>query len=296
MCPSLKDTCHEEADTLLCVHVLDIIKCRENCEVDIKCKDTDVFVYLTHLKASCQDRFTLQMIAGTIAKPKNIYINDVVTVLGQKKSKALIGLHCFSGADWGGRFFGISKQRWFNTMINKDDDDELIQCLSLFGEEDQSEDWEVAVLEKFVCEVYCPSLSTQFSSVNKIRFYLFRTKGSEGENLPPTKGALMQHIKRARIMSTIALSYKQPYPSLPILEGNGWVKQDGKDKPHTSDLPPAPEAILELIKCGCKGACTTNRCACHSNNMACCNICKCGDECSNDVQVYGPRTDEDESI
>lgn len=47
--------------------------------------------------------------------------------------------------------------------------------------------------------------------------------------------------------------------------------------------PAAPDAIMELKKCGCASDCSRQSCLCRKNNLVCCLLCKCGggDACSN---------------
>ena len=49
--------------------------------------------------------------------------------------------------------------------------------------------------------------------------------------------------------------YTFPHPSLPDLEGNGWSEKGLTIKWL---VPPAPRAVVELVKCGCKGECKGN--------------------------------------
>ena len=56
------------------------------------------------------------MVAGKVKIVKNIHVNDRVRALGEVSS-AILGLHYFTGADWGGRFEGISKQTWITELL-----------------------------------------------------------------------------------------------------------------------------------------------------------------------------------
>ena len=42
---------------------------------------------------------------------------------------------------------------------------------------------------------------------------------------------------------------------------------DGQLNPTTTDVPPARKAIIGMVRCQCKGNCTSNRCSCKSNNF-----------------------------
>jgi len=295
---NMLETNHDEADTLIPLHALDIIKFHPTClSIDVLSQDTDVFVLLVHVKASAQTDCQLTMLAGTsVSKPKNININKVVETIGVLKSKALLGLHCFTGGDYGGRFYGVTKVRWLARMLEKEDTDPIIRCLASFGLSGIDEQWENDVLEKFVVQVYSYN-SFKYPSVAKLRYFLFRTKGSEGDKLPPTKAALLQHNKRARTFATIALSYSDPSPTQPELIGNGWVLINGVRVSHMTELLPAPSEILELVKCGCKTGCVKNTCTCRRHNMVCTDICQCNInelQCQNDEHVYSAIESDEE--
>lgn len=63
-------------------------------------------------------------------------------------------------------------------------------------------------------------------------------------------------------------------------------------------LPPAPDAVLDLVKCGCaKGRCSTNRCQCRKAGLKCTDLCSCidgGDEPCDNV-ADGDEQDSDEN-
>lgn len=67
-----------------------------------------------------------------------------------------------------------------------------------------------------------------------------------------------------------------------------------------ANLPPAPEAILQLVKCGCsKERCSTNRCQCRKVGVNCTELCNCsynGETCDNDVQEDDVLYSDEEDI
>jgi hypothetical protein len=91
-----------------------------------------------------------------------------------------------------------------------------------------------------------------------------------------------------------------PNPVLPPPENYGW-KLDGQLLiPIMTTNPPAPHAIIELIKCGCKTSrCATQQCKCRSNKLNCTDLCACCDieECENWIDVaveYESEEDEED--
>ena len=67
-----------------------------------------------------------------------------------------------------------------------------------------------------------------------------------------------------------------------------------------TSLPPAPEAILELLKCGySKERCSTNHCQCHKAGLDCTDLCTCsdnGETCDSDVQEEDVLYSDEEDI
>ena len=47
-------------------------------------------------------------------------------------------------------------------------------------------------------------------------------------------------------------------------------------------MSPAPDAIIEMVRCQCKTNCTRKRCSCLASDLACTDLCICGDLCEND--------------
>ena len=188
---------HEEADTLIPLHViLSIEECTYR-EVDIWSPDTDVLVLLMDLvsRGHLGALTKLKRLTGKGAKHREIDICGRVKAVGRHKSRALLGVHHFTGADCGGTFVGLSKKTWMTAFLSLDDNDPIVETISRLGEgpismstDDVSETTPampatVKSLETFVCKVYAPKSSTRILS--KLRWELFRANNVESEMLPP---------------------------------------------------------------------------------------------------------------
>ena len=96
----------------------------------------------------------------------------------------------------------------------------------------------------------------------------FTGKGRLKKNLPPTSGSLDLSIRRAHYIAMIWRKADENHPHLPAPVAFGWTFDAGSS--HFSSVrclnPPAPEAVLHLIKCGCKTGCE-GRCSCRKNNI-----------------------------
>ena len=231
--------------------------------------DTDVLILLMDLVANGHfgTSTRLRFLTGKEKKYRVIDIRDRVSVIGMEKSKGLIGLHHFTGADWGGKFVGVSKKTWISNYLSLSPNDEIVRTFTSMGHDlnsdptackDLLDDGNLPAqyrpLEHFVCKVY--SQQSTIDALPSLRWELFRKKNLEGEKLPPTRGTLIPHILRANYMSQRDKSYTTAKPVLPALEHNGWeINFQGEYVPGMCIKEPAPKAVLELVKCGCKGNC-----------------------------------------
>ena len=82
----------------------------------------------------------------------------------------------------------------------------------------------------------------------------------EGEKLPPTRGAFIPHLKRVCYTASRDKSYR--YTDLPSIDESGWTINNNVYIPDRCILPPAPAAVLELVKCSCKGSCNPQKRLC----------------------------------
>ena len=48
-----------------------------------------------------------------------------------------------------------------------------------------------------------------------------------------------------------------------------WMEKDGNLLPVMTDLPPAPEDLICIIRCDCTTDCSTARCSCRKHNLEC---------------------------
>ena len=174
-------------------------------------------------------------------------------------------------------------------FLELDGEDEIVDVLSQLGTlqipsslVDKDLPKELNPLEKFLCLVY---KAMGVFNLPKLRWELFRTRNMEGENLPPTRGALLLRIMRANYACARDKSYVERNPQLPSIESSGWKLEDSRYRPILCVELPAPKAVLELTKCGCKTGCKRRNCNCFKNGLPCTPLCKCyHDNCENPMQ------------
>ena len=91
------------------------------------------------------------------------------------------------------------------------------------------------------------------NELNSCRYSLFTKKQLEGERLPPTKGAFRYHLLRAffqlYIWHSAYLSTVEPKDPCSY----GWNEEDGQFVAAMSDIDIAPNEVVDLVACRCKG-------------------------------------------
>ncbi len=124
---------HEQADTLIPLHCLDAANSRPGCSIDVFTVDTDVYVLLVYIISSLPP-CKLYMHAGREKSSRVLDIEECCRKMRSRECNALLGMHAFTGSDWGGRFSGITKRKWMKLVLNLDDSDEILNALGGLGE------------------------------------------------------------------------------------------------------------------------------------------------------------------
>ena len=116
---------------------------------------------------------------------------------------------------------------------------------------------------------YCDKVATNTSQVRP-------------QSLSPTSAAAMYH---SLCVYHQVQAWKGADETMSTEEW-GWKACDGLFLPVMTHLPPAPEALLPVIRCNCSTHCSSLRCTCRKHNLQCsaaCGQCR-GSCCTNSVQ------------
>ena len=277
---NIDDHNHEEADSLIPFHCLHAASYNPGCKIKVYSVDTDVYILLLSIAYEIQtDHF--YMVAGKGKRKREIDIHERALAVGRKKCEPLLGLHAFAGADWGGKLATISKKTWIKAFLPLEEDDEIVAVLTILGNDHYRPTLETCIiLEKFTCMVYSPKSSKR--TLRDLRWELFRLKSKEGEKLPPTWASFLPHVWRGNYITMVWKSCRLLMMDLPPPNMHGWVRNEKNMEPIMCLKPPAPGAMLILVKCSCKTSCNneTRRCGCSKNNFPCTDACGCSD-CEN---------------
>jgi hypothetical protein len=255
----------EEADTLLLLHALTV---DSEAELVIDSPDTDVLLLMVQMYPSLPVSTNFRTGKGKFKR--NIAVRPIFNHLGETRASAILGFHAFTGSDMSGRFAGRSKDWCFKVFMSCDE--EIHEAFTSLGNTDPTPDV-CSQLERFVCLLYKSKVHTK---VNELRWFLYSNRAAEGERLPPTAGSLALHIQRAHYIAMMWKKAAESQPSLPSPTEYGWKFETATSRftPVLCLNPPAPEAVMNLIKCGCKRECI-GRCSCRNNNIPCTEVCGC---------------------
>lgn len=273
--PELKSYTHEEADTGIVLHAIDVCKRDPFTDLVISCSDTDVLLILLH--------YFDELSSSTIFRTTqhDITLQLVYESIGPHKCKAILGFHAFTGCDQTGKFYGHSKFSCWKVFMSSTS--QVIAALSKLGESIiKPTEVDVQALEHFVMHLYCKKIPSTVEDLADLRWHMFSKQQSEAQKLPPTRAALTQKILRAHYTTFQWKSSHISSPVLPNPEEFGWKWLDDSTlfEPVMTTLLPAPESVIDLSMCRCQTNCKTLRCKCRKNNLNCTEMCLCTD-CDN---------------
>jgi hypothetical protein len=275
----------EEADTKIILHAINA-KERGKTSLLIFAQDTDVLVLAVRRYPRLPENTYFVPHLDNKISIKGIYMS-----LGSMKASALPGFHALSGCDTTGALAGKGKLSYWKAFVSSNN--ELFQALALLGTTETVTEDICSEIESFICRVY--HLNTNIKTLTKLRWWMFTSKQTLGEKLPPTKGSLLPAILRANLQAMVWAQDDQCTPTLPSPVDHGWSMENGHLTPVLCDLPCAPDSVLKLIKCSCTKSRCSAPCKCRAGELPCTEMCGCrGDETSCD-NVYLCK-DDDEDI
>ena len=279
----------EETDTKIFLHA-NHATALGHSSILIKSSDKDVEVMALYFKWDIQAR--LYLLKGTKNKSRLIDITAIGDKLGNDICIAMPGLHAFTGSDTTSAFSGKGKVKPLRLIEKNQGHCETMKRIGNSFDIDQSL---IESCEIFVSELY----GALANDINEARYYLFCTRNTTSEQLPPTKNTLTKHLLRANYQCAIWKAALQSNANIPPPSGHGYKIENRQLSVDWIGSLPAPIAILELLSCKCRGDCSTNRCSRYSNHLVCTDCCSCSENCQNQSEEAGTSVndlsdDEDE--
>ena len=165
----------------------------------IKANDTYVLVIAVATFSQLQELGLQEMwlAFGQGRNLKWISVHELTSTLAPERSRGILFFHAFTGCDIVSAFRGKGKRSAWQTWDVCPEASDVFTKLSSYPTQVEEED--TGRLEKFVVMMYDRSSSTE--AVDDARLELFSRKQRSFEAIPPTRAALVQHIRRAAYQS-----------------------------------------------------------------------------------------------
>jgi hypothetical protein len=273
-CVKMPDCNHEEADTRILVHLIHALEQGAKF-IQVRTVDTDIVIILIGKFHEISSSFPVQDISVAFGKGKDFRyysIKQICDHLGEPISQGLLFFHAFTGSDTTSAFRGKGKQSAWQTWKSFVQATQTFQYLACHPFSDLNSDSpHFLVLQKFVVFMY--NRTSPLESVNAARQDTFCHRNQSMENLPPTEDALLLHTKRAVFQAGIWSLSTETHQLLPSPQDFGWLKEDDGWLPIWITLPEISQSCRELVKCSCKGNCSS--CSCGKANIDCSPLCRC---------------------
>ena len=209
--------------------------------------------------------------------------------LGTNLCGTLLFLHAFTGCDTTSAIYGHGKTAAFKKMKNNKRLQEIALSLNV---QNRSHN-QVEELGREALKILCGEKNEKTLSEIRYSHLVDKIVKSQTfvrpEKLPPTESALKFHSYRVYLQI-------QSWKGNDLLpERWGWKLVDNELAPIPTDLPPAPQELLELIRCKCNGDCSSRACSCRKSGLPCNDACiNCDSNCTNSTQLtYNEDDDAD---
>lgn len=240
--------------------------------------DTDLLVLLCyHAEMGAHDVFFKPEPKKKLNNQRVWDIKKTKASLGLEVCSNLLFVHAILGCDTTSGVYGIGKGAALKKIKASKEFQDIAE---VFDTAHVLKDDIISLGEKAMLILYNYKCDESLDSLRYVRFcqkVASRTAFVPPESLPPTSAAAKFHSLRV---------YHQVQQWKGVVlhpEDWGWRLRDGKFQAVLTDIPPAHESIMELIRCNCKTDCKTQRCTCRKNGLDCssaCGVCQ-GQSCQN---------------
>ena len=245
--------------------------------------DTDLLILLIyHTNLESHDIFFQPEPKKSTKNPRVWNINVLKQQLGPRVCTHILFMHAILGCDTTSRLYGIGKGAALKKFITNYD---FREQATVFGTPSASTTDVVAAGENALVCLYNGKPGEGLNSLRYDRFcekVATSTSHVQPQSLPPTSAAAKYHSLRVYYQ---VQQWKGTVDDL-LPQDWGWKECDGMFFPVQTDLPPAPQELLQVIRCSCKTDCSSLRCTCKKHNIECsvaCSNCK-GSGCANSFQ------------
>ncbi|CAH1160137.1 unnamed protein product [Phaedon cochleariae] len=260
---------HEEADTRLMLHAHAAIQ--QGCSrILIRTVDSDVMVLGIALAAQyINANIKLWIELGTGKNIRVISAHGVASAMGLERASALPAFHALSGCDTVSAFATRGKKSAWKAWEKCPEMTHALIAISRPCKDIDSDIFDI--LQQFVVIMYDHTCSE--TDVNAARRYLFTQKHRTLDGIPPTKDALMLHVKRAAYQAGHVWGQANvKKPVLPSPGAWGWTRDDIGWEPTWTTIPEALKSCIEIMACACHQQKCSGHCKCVKYHVQCTSL------------------------
>jgi len=271
------ETLHASSDADVLI-VKTAVGSTETNDTVLVADDTDLLVLLLyHADPDCHDLFFVPEPKSNAKKRRVWNIKSAKLQLGNDICQNILFIHAILGCDTTSRVYGIGKGASLKKFITSS---EFRDNAKLFQDDNATKESIQAAGENALLVLLSGKPGQRLDDLRYQRYQeklaTKRTK-IKPNNLPPTSAAAKYHSFR------VFYQIQQWKGEELDAQQWGWKLQDSQLVPVMTDLPPATESLLKVLRCNCKRGCDTLRCTCRKHGLSCsavCGNCK-GSGCSN---------------
>ena len=249
-----------DADVLIAETACNLALDKVTCVI---AEDTDILVLLCHhLKPEALGLFMVSEKRN--AKYPIWNVLDIQTKLGLNTCRFLPFLHAIGGSDTTSRLYGIGKGVVFKKL------GEILEYSEPFLSKESDKEIIRVAGEKIISILY-GGQAENLDRLRKKKFSKMAVKSFKSiviQNLPPTSNSAQFHSYRVYYQTQVWMGNNDLCP-----ENYGWKINGGELIPVTTTLSPAPDTLLKMIRCQCKGSCMTSKCSCKKQGLYCTDAC-----------------------
>ena len=240
-------------------------------------EDTDLLVLLLfHTDANAHDLYFIPEPKSNSLRQRVWNIKKIQAELGTEICNNILFIHAILGCDTTSRVHGIGK----GTSLKKFTTSPQFRQHAAVFQGVATKEEVISSGENALVLLFNGKLGQNLDALRYQRYQeklATNTAKIDVKSLPPTSAAARFHSLRVYAQ---VLQWRGEEVNV---EEWGWTMKGILVVPVMTDLQPAPDSLLHIVRCTCKSGCSTMRCSCRKNNLECspaCSQCR-GYSCTN---------------
>ena len=242
--------------------------------------DTDLLVLLCyHTDIHGCDVFFRPEPQTNVTRRRVWNIKKVKQQLGPEVCENLLFIHAFLGCDTTSRIFGLGKGTALKKFISSA---YFREQAKVFSHDSSTQDEILLAGENSLVCLYGGRPGQKLDILRYQKYcekVASRSTRIQPQSLPPTSCAAGFHSLRVRLQ---VQQWKEHDAGMALGDW-GWNVDDQQVTPVMTSKPPAPAALLQIVRCNCQTDCSSRRCTCRRHGLEwspACGQCK-GTGCTN---------------